>query len=69
MEKAKVKIVNIIIGDYDYDSMVVKLNGVKTEICFNKRYNISKYKGKEIFLTYDKGHYSITPIDKINNKK
>lgn len=63
MEKTKVKIIAVTIGRYDYDSITVKLDGVETEICFNKRCKVSQYDGKEVYLSKKKGLFIITPIE------
>lgn len=62
MEKTKVKVLDVIIGKFDYDSIIVQVDNVKTEICFNKEVNISEYKGKYIYLTKENGKYKITPF-------
>jgi hypothetical protein len=63
MEKTKVKVMNTNIGKYDVDSITVELNGVKTEICFDKKDEVIKYNGKEIYLSNDKGMYNIAPVE------
>ena len=62
MDKTKVKVINTTTGIYDCDSITVKLDGVKTEICFDKKDNVAQYEGKEVYLSKDKGVYVITPI-------
>ena len=63
MEKLKVKVININIGNFDYDSISVELDGIITEICFEKKDKVSQYDGKEIYLSKNKGVYVITPIE------
>jgi hypothetical protein len=65
MDKTKVKVINTTIGKYDCDSITVELNGVKTEICFDKNENVSQYNGKEIYLSNDKGIFIISAIEVI----
>lgn len=62
MKKTKVKVLDLIIGKFDYDSIIVQIDSVKTEICFNKEVNINEYKGKYIYLTKENGKYKITPF-------
>ena len=62
MEKVKIKIKDVYIGKYDCDSIIVSLNGKKTEICFDKLDNISQYKGDEAYIAFDKNIYTIEPI-------
>lgn len=69
MEKTKVKVLDVIIGKFDYDSIIVQVDNVKTEICFNKEVNISEYKGKYIYLTKENGKYKITPFADNDIKK
>lgn len=69
MKKTKVKVLDVIIGKFDYDSIIVQVDNVKTEICFNKEVNISEYKGKYIYLTKENGKYKITPFTDNDIKK
>lgn len=64
MDKNKIKVIATTIGRYDCDSITVELDGVKIEICFDKNDEVSKYEGKEIYLSNDKGVYTITPVTK-----
>lgn len=64
MGKTKVKVITTTIGKYECDSITVELDGVKTEICFDKKDEVSKYEGKEVYLTKDNGLFIITPIMK-----
>lgn len=63
MEKNKVKVINATVGRYDFDSITVILDGVKTEICFDKKDNAIQYDGKEIYLTKDNDIFVITPVE------
>ena len=63
MEKTKVKVIGTAIGKYDCDSITVELDKVKIEICFDKKDKVSQYDGKEIYLSQNKGIYTITPIE------
>ena len=57
----KVKVEKAVVGIYDYDSILVKIDGGDTEIAFRKEDNVSQYEGKEIELVNDKGVYKIKP--------
>jgi len=65
VEKIKTKVINTTIGRYEYDSITVELDGVKTEICFTKDSDVNKYVGKDIELTKNNdGSYTISDITK-----
>lgn len=55
----KVKVEKVTVGNYEYDSILVTLEGKKTEIVFKKNVNLAQYEGKEIELTNEKGVYQI----------
>lgn len=55
----KVKVEKVTVGNYEYDSILVTLEGKKTEIVFKKNVNLAQYEGKEIELTNEKGIYQI----------
>ena len=55
----KVKVEKVTVGNYEYDSILVTLEGKKTEIVFKKDVNLAQYEGKEIELTNEKGIYQI----------
>lgn len=57
----KVKIEKVIIGIYDYDSIIVKLDKGITEIVFPKSFNIKQYENKTVELTNSDGNYVIKP--------
>jgi hypothetical protein len=59
----KTKIKNVIVGAYEYDSIVVDIDGKTTEIAFDKSDEVSKYNEKEIELVCDKGIYKIKPLN------
>jgi hypothetical protein len=61
MEKVKVLSTNI--GIYDCDSVTVMLENNKTEICFDKKDNITQYDGKEVYLSKKDGIYVISPVE------
>lgn len=63
----KTKIKDVIVGVYEYDSVIVDIDGKTTEIVFDKKDNISQYNGKEVELAYNKGVYTIKPSN--GNKK
>jgi hypothetical protein len=62
MDETKVEVLDINIGKYDVDSIIVILNGKLTEICFDKTVNVSQYKDKEVYLIKENGNYSINEI-------
>ena len=64
----KVKVEKVIIGAYEYDSIVVDIDGKTTEIVFDKKENVAQYEGKEIDLVFEKGIYKIKPLN-IGKKK
>jgi hypothetical protein len=61
MEKVKVLSTNV--GIYDCDSITVMLDKCKTEICFDKKDNVTQYDGKEVFLSKKDGIYVISPVE------
>lgn len=63
----KVKVEKVVVGVYEYDSILVKIDGKNTEIVFRKEDNISQYEGKEIELVNDKGVFKIKPF--VGSKK
>lgn len=65
----KVKIEKVTVGNYEYDSILVTLEGKKTEIVFKKNANLAQYEGKEIELTNEKGVYQIKPATSTTTKK
>lgn len=58
----KVKVENIVVGIYDYDSILVKIDNKDVEVVFGKETNVSQYEGKEIDLVNDNGVFKIKPI-------
>lgn len=63
MEKTKVKVIGATVGKYDVDSITVELNGEKTEICFDKKDEVTKYVGKEVYLSSNNGIFFISPVE------
>lgn len=59
----KVKIDEVVVGDYNYDSIIVKLNNKTTEIVFNKEDNVNQYKGKNVELIETEGIYEIRSLE------
>ena len=57
-----VKVKKVIVGIYDYDSIIVKIDNKDVEIVFRKEAEVSKYEGKEIELVNDNGVFKIKPI-------
>ena len=57
----KLKIEKVNVGIYEYDSIIVKIDGKETEIVFKKEDKVSQYEGKEVELINDKGVYKIKP--------
>lgn len=65
----KIKVEKVTIGNFGYDSITVKIDGKETEICFDKKDNVSKYYGKMIELVSNKGVYSIKEVkETVQNK-
>jgi hypothetical protein len=60
----KVKVEDVVVGNFDVDSITVTIKDVITQICFPKNINIAKYNGTEIELTIKDGIYAITEITK-----
>ena len=58
----KVKVEKVVVGIYEYDSILVKIDNKNTEIVFRKEDKVSQYEGKEIELVNDKGVYKIKPF-------
>jgi len=67
MNTISVKVEKVNIGLYDVDSIVVNINNTKTEICFSKKDNISKFQGKEVLIIRQDGKYIIQ--EKVNLKQ
>lgn len=65
----KTKIEKVNIGIYGYDSIVVNIEGKKTEIVFRKEDKVSQYEGKEVELVKEKGVYEIKPITASTKEK
>lgn len=63
MDKTKVKVMSVNVGKYDCDSITVNLDGVVTEICFDKASTVAQYKDKEIYLSKEDGVFVISPIE------
>ena len=57
----KIKVNDVVIGAYEYDSIITNIDGKKTEIVFNKVENVGQYRGKEVELVCEKGVYKIKP--------
>ena len=57
----KLKVEKVVIGTYEYDSILVNIDGTDTEIVFRKEDKVSQYEGKEIELVNEKGVYKIKP--------
>ena len=58
----KVKVENVVVGIYDYDSILVKIDNKDVEVVFRKEDEVSQYEGKEIELVNDGGAYKIKPV-------
>lgn len=50
---------NIIEGEYDYDCICVELDKKPIQICFHKKDNIKQFEGKQVYIIFDDGKYSI----------
>ena len=58
----KVKVEKVVVGVYEYDSILVNIDNKDLEIVFKKEDNVSQYEGKEVELINDKGFYIIKPV-------
>lgn len=58
----KVKVEKVIDGIYEYDSIIVKIDGKETEIVFRKEDKVLQYEGKEVDLVNSNGVFKIKPI-------
>lgn len=69
MIEAKITSVNI--GKFDVDSISIDVNGNRTEICFDKKQNISQFIGKDVVVKTENGVYTISepPAFQENFKK
>ena len=65
----KVKVEKVVVGVYEYDSILVKIDGKDTEIVFKKEDKVSQYEGKEVELINEKGIYIIKPVTTSTTKK
>lgn len=65
----KVKVEKVIIGIYDYDSIIVKLDRGVTEIVFPKSDNVKQYENKTVELINTNGNYVIKSSTVTGNKK
>lgn len=65
----KTKIEKANVGIYDYDSIVVNIEGKKTEIVFRKEDKVSQYEGKEIELVTENNLYKIKSVITSAKKK
>lgn len=65
----KVKVEKANVGIYDYDSIVVNIEGKKTEIVFRKEDKVSQYEGKEIELVTENNLYKIKSVITSAKKK
>ena len=65
----KVKVEKANVGIYDYDSIVVNIEGKKTEIVFRKEDKVSQYEGKEIELVTENNLYKIKSVITSEKKK
>ena len=65
----KVKVEKANVGIYDYDSIVVNIEGKKTEIVFRKEDKVSQYEGKEVELVTENNLYKIKTVITSAKKK
>lgn len=58
--KIKTRVTAVVEGKFDYDCIVVLLDGQRTEICFSKADQVMQYLGKNISLEKDeRGIYAV----------
>lgn len=55
----KVKVEKVVEGTYGYDSIIVTIDKVKTDIVFDAKYSVMQYEGKYVDLINDNGVYKI----------
>lgn len=65
----KVKIEKVVEGTYGYDSIIVTIDKMKTDIVFDAKYNVKQYEGKYIDLSNDDGIFKIKEIKTSDNIK
>ena len=65
----KVKVEKVVNGIYEYDSIIVKINGKDTEIVFRKEEKVLQYEGKEVELVNSNGIFKIKPVVTTKLKK
>ena len=65
----KVKVEKVINGIYEYDSIIVKIDGKETEIVFKKEDKVSQHEGKEVELVDNNGVFKIKSVVETRNKK
>lgn len=65
----KVKVEKVINGIYEYDSIIVKIDGKETEIVFRKEDKVSQHEGKEVELVNNNGVFKIKSVVETRNKK
>ncbi|MFT4107150.1 MAG: hypothetical protein QM657_15455 [Lacrimispora sp.] len=65
----KVRIEKVIEGTYGYDSIIITEGKDVTDIVFDKKDNVKRYKGKLVDLVKENGIYKIVEIKTSENKK
>lgn len=65
----KVEIEKVVEGTYGYDSIIVTIDKVKTDIVFDAKHNVKQYEGKYVDLTNNNGIYKIKEIKVTESSK
>ncbi|MSS09500.1 hypothetical protein FYJ38_12710 [Clostridium sp. WB02_MRS01] len=65
----KIKIEKVVEGTYGYDSIIVTIDKMKTDIVFDAKYNVKQYEGKYVDLSNENGIFKIKEIKASENIK
>ena len=65
----KIKIEKVVEGTYGYDSIIVTIDKMKTDIVFDAKHNVKQYEGKCVDLSNENGIFKIKEIKASENIK
>jgi len=65
----KVKIEKVVEGTYGYDSIIVTIDKMKTDIVFDAKHKVKQYEGKYVDLSNENGIFKIKEIKVSENIK
>lgn len=65
----KVKIEKVVEGTYGYDSIIVTIDKMNTDIVFDAKHNVKRYEGKYVDLSNENGIFKIKEIKASENIK